>query len=119
MAWLSCCCSQRPSVFFCGNISARQESRKAYLIDGVAINGVSGGPVIHGNEADGIQIVGTVSAYQANRATGEALPGLLIAQDVSHFHDVASTIQSIDEADKKKAEFEESQKNKKELEDRK
>ena len=105
--------------FFSGNISARQEPRKAYLIDGVAINGVSGGPVVHGNEADGIQIVGTVSAYQANRATGETLPGLLIAQDVSHFHDVASRIQSIDEANKKKAEFEESQKNKKELEDRK
>lgn len=102
--------------FFSGNISARQEYRKAYLIDGVAINGISGGPVIHGNAVDGIQIVGTVSAYQANRATGEALPGLLIAQDVSHFHDVASRIQSINEANKKKAEFEESQKNKKELE---
>ena len=72
--------------------------------------------MIHGNAVDGIQIVGTVSAYQANRATGEALPGLLIAQDVSHFHDVASRIQSINEANKKKAEFEESQKNKKELE---
>ncbi len=102
--------------FFSGKISARQEYRKAYLIDGVAINGVSGGPVIHGNAVDGIQIVGTVSAYQANRATGETLPGLLIAQDVSHFHDVASRIQSIDEANKQKAEFEESQKNKKDLE---
>ena len=103
--------------FFSGNISARQEFRKAYLIDGVAINGVSGGPVIHGNTVDGIQFVGTVSAYHANRATGEALPGLLIAQDVSHFHDVASRIQSIDEANRKKAEFEESQKNRKGLED--
>ena len=103
--------------FFSGNISARQESRKAYLIDGVAINGVSGGPVVHGNEADGIQIVGTVTEYWVNRrATGEALPGLLSAQDVSHFHDVASTIQSIDEAARKKAEFEESQKNRQELE---
>ena len=102
--------------FFSGNISARQERRKAYLIDGVAINGVSGGPVLHATEADGIQIVGTVSAYQANRATGEALPGLLIAQDVSHFHDVASEMQSIDEANKKKAEFEESHEEKKESE---
>ena len=103
--------------FFFGNISARQESRKAYLIDGVAINGVSGGPVIHGNEADGIQIVGTVTEYWVNRrATGEALPGLLSAQDVSHFHDVASRIQSFDEANQKKAEFEGSQKNKQELE---
>ncbi len=94
--------------FFSGNISAKQEYRKAYLIDGVAINGVSGGPVIHATEADGIQIVGTVSAYHANRVTGETLPGLLIAQDVSHFHDVASHVQSIDEANRKKAESEES-----------
>ena len=97
--------------FFSGKISARQESRKAYFIDGVAINGVSGGPVIHTSEADGIQILGIVSAYWPNWATGEPLPGLLIAQDVSHFHDVATAVQSIDEAIRKKAEFEESQKN--------
>ena len=92
--------------FFSGNISARQEYRKAYLIDGVAINGVSGGPVLFSTEAEGVQIVGTVSAYQANRATGEALPGLLIAQDVSHFHDVANHIRSLDDANKKKRELE-------------
>lgn len=88
----------------------------AYLIDGVAINGVSGGPVMYGTETDGIQIVGTVSAYQANRVTGETLPGLLIAQDVSHFHTVASTVQSLDEASKKKAEIENSQQTEKKLE---
>ena len=92
--------------FFSGNISAKQEYRKAYLIDGVAINGVSGGPVLFSTEAEGVQIVGTVSAYQANRATGEALPGLLIAQDVSHFHDVANHIRSLDDANKKKRELE-------------
>ena len=95
--------------FFSGNISARQEFRNAYLIDGVAINGVSGGPVLHLNGTDGVQIVGTVSAYSANRATGEALPGLAIAQDVSHFHDVANHVHSIDEANRKKVEFEASQ----------
>jgi len=95
--------------FFSGNVSARQEFRNAYLIDGVAINGVSGGPVLHLNGTDGVQIVGTVSAYSANRATGEALPGLAIAQDVSHFHDVANHVHSIDEANKKKQEFESQQ----------
>lgn len=95
--------------FFSGNVSARQEFRNAYLVDGVAINGVSGGPVLHLTETDGVQIVGTVSAYSANRATGEALPGLAIAQDVSHFHDVANHIHSIDDANRKKAEFEASQ----------
>jgi len=96
--------------FFSGNVSARPKSRNAYLIDGVAINGVSGGPVLYATETEGIQIVGIVSAYQANRATGEALPGLSIAQDVSHFHNVANHVRSIDEANKKKREFEAAQK---------
>lgn len=93
------------ACFFSGPISARREYRKAYLIDGVAINGVSGGPVFYCTPAHGVQIIGCVSAYIANRATGEALPGLLVAQDVSHFHDVANQIRSIDEANRKKAEF--------------
>lgn len=95
--------------FFSGNVSARQDFRNAYLIDGVAINGVSGGPVLHLTGAEGVQIVGIISAYTANRATGEALPGLAIAQDVSHFHSVSSHIQSIDEANAQKAQFESSQ----------
>ena len=67
--------------FFSGNISAWQDFRNAYLVDGVAINGVSGGPVIYSHPTDGVQIVGSISAYRANRATGEALPGLSIAQE--------------------------------------
>jgi hypothetical protein len=78
------------------------------LIDGVAINGVSGGPVFHcpGPDPSKPQIIGCVSAYHANRAAGEALPGLLRAQDVSHFHAAAGHIRSIDEANAKKREFE-------------
>ena len=59
-----------------------------------------------------VQIIGCVSAYHANRATGEALPGLLRAQDVSHFHGVADYIRNLDEANVKKREFEEAQKQK-------
>ena len=100
--------------FFAGTVSARQASRKAYLIDGVAINGVSGGPVFHcpSPESEVIQIIGCVSAYHANRATGDTLPGLLRAQDVSHFHAVAGHVRSVDEANAKKREFEEAQKQK-------
>ena len=90
--------------FFSGNISARQEWRHAYLIDGVAINGVSGGPVMYSTEAEGVQIVGSISAYVSNRATGEALPGLAIARDVSYLHDTISKIKSLDEASKQKKE---------------
>jgi hypothetical protein len=98
--------------FFAGTVSAPQATRKAYLIDGVAINGVSGGPVFHYPTPDKVQIIGCVTAYHANRVTGETLPGLLRAQDVSHFHGVAGYIRSIDEANAKKREFEEAQKQK-------
>ena len=90
--------------FFSGNISARQESRHAYLIDGVAINGVSGGPVMYSTEAEGVQVVGSISAYVSNRATGEALPGLAIARDVSYLHNSISRLKSLDEAIQQKNE---------------
>jgi hypothetical protein len=95
--------------FFSGNVSAWQESRSAYLIDGVAINGVSGGPVLYSTPAEGAQIVGAISAYRVNRASGEALPGLSIAQDVSHFHDIISQIRSWDEANRQKQVLEQQQ----------
>ena len=95
--------------FFSGIISARKDFRKAYLIDGVAINGVSGGPVLYPAGNEGIKFIGTVNAYKANRVTGEALPGLLIAQDVSHFHNTFNYVRSIDEANMKKQEFEKQQ----------
>ncbi len=93
--------------FFSGNISARKETRSAYLIDGVAINGVSGGPVIYNTKGKNIHIIGVITAYQANRQRGDALPGLSIAQDVSYFHRVVNTLHSLEEAKKKKPEFEE------------
>jgi acetone carboxylase gamma subunit len=92
--------------FFSGTISARQEARNAYLIDGVAINGVSGGPVVYCTDTEGVQIVGTINAYAANKQSGESLPGLSIAQDVSHFHSIVSYIKSMDDAQKKKQEME-------------
>lgn len=99
--------------FFSGNISAWQDFRKAYLIDGVAINGVSGGPVTFLHSTDGVQIVGIVSAYRTNRAAGDVLPGLLYAQDVSHFHGVLRQIRSLDDANKKKQEIEQQQQSEK------
>jgi hypothetical protein len=95
--------------FFAGTISARQANRNAYLIDGVAINGVSGGPVFHSPTPEEVQIIGCVSAYHANRVTGETLPGLLRAQDVSHFHQITKFVHGLDEANAKKREFEAAQ----------
>ena len=80
--------------FFSGAISANVGLDDSYLIDGVAINGVSGGPVFD----DVTQLVGVVSAYMANRRPGESLPGLLQAQDLTAFHDSIQKIKSLDEA---------------------
>lgn len=96
--------------FFSGNISARQDFRNAYLIDGVAINGVSGGPVVYPTSTEGVQIIGTVSAYRPSRAGSDVLPGLLIAQDVSHFHEIIDRVKSMDEAARERAALERAQK---------
>ena len=73
--------------FFSGNISCRQGGSARYLIDGVAINGVSGGPVIHTPSEGGFRIIGIISAYIPNRTTGISMPGLCVAQDVSRLHE--------------------------------
>ena len=73
-----------------GSILGRHES--TYLIDGVAINGVSGGPVFVRDPELGIRIVGSITAYVPNRATGEILPGLSEAQDIQSLHDTITTV---------------------------
>jgi len=88
--------------FFTGGISAFAED--SYLIDGVAINGVSGGPVFCELKSGEPQIIGTVLAYMANRIRGDALPGLLKAQDVTSFHKHIKLIKDIDEARQKQEE---------------
>lgn len=110
VAWLGFPAIEAWSLcFFSGTVSARRDDLKAYLIDGVAINGVSGGPVINSTATDGVQFVGVMTAYRANRASGGSLPGLSIAQDVSHLHGVIQHMRSIDEANRKKQEIEQQQ----------
>lgn len=86
--------------FFSGRISAYMRKDKTYLIDGVAIHGVSGGPAfsIGGNS---VEIVGVVSHYRPNRETGEALPGMSVAQQVHQFQWLAKELKTLDEAAKK------------------
>jgi hypothetical protein len=83
--------------FFGGRVSAWDDRAKAYFVDGVAINGVSGGPAFH--LATPLPIVmGVVSAYMPNRATGEVLPGMSLVRDVTQFHELAPTFASISQA---------------------
>lgn len=100
--------------FFQGTVSAFNESDSSYFIDGVAINGVSGGPVFDEwfSEQDelGGQLVGIVSAYFVNRQRGETLPGLLVVHDVSHLNATIQRIRDLDDARKKEAEAQEEKK---------
>jgi hypothetical protein len=82
--------------FFSGRISTFVESTEMYLVDGVAINGVSGGPAFR--VIGGVDIIGVVSAYIPNRATGEVLPGLAVVRDVTQFHDLANRFKNFDDA---------------------
>lgn len=68
--------------FFSGCISAWDSNSDSYLIDGVAINGVSGGPVFV-DMGQAPRLVGTVSAYISNRLGNQTLPGLLRAHDLT------------------------------------
>jgi hypothetical protein len=86
--------------FFSGKVSAWFNAQSAYLVDGVTINGVSGGPGFHlvDVEDNPVRVMGVVSAYIANRATGEVLPGLSVVRDVAQFHELAPAFASIDQA---------------------
>lgn len=83
--------------FFEGHISAYLDAESSYLVDGVAINGVSGGPAFW-RAGDAIEMIGLVSAYIPNRATGIVLPGVALIRDINQYHDYADRVRSLDEA---------------------
>lgn len=86
--------------FFTGHMSSWLSNQKSYLVDGVAINGVSGGPAFT-STSGGPRICGVVSAYVPNRATGEALPGVCVIRDVSPYQDALKAVSSLEEAAEK------------------
>lgn len=91
--------------FFSGRVSCAIEADSAYLVDGVAINGVSGGPTLwlgHNN----FVCIGVVSAYIPNRATGEPLPGLAVVREITQFHEVIKNLRNLDDARRAQAEAE-------------
>jgi len=71
-------------------------------VDGVAINGVSGGPAFFIHEKDeNSKICGVITAYIPNRATREVLPGLCVVKSVKPFHGFLKRIKSWEEAQQK------------------
>lgn len=91
--------------FFSGVVSCFLDDQLAYLVDGVAINGVSGGPAFLVAEG-GIQIMGVVTAYIPNRATGESLPGVCFVVGIQPFYEFIKQIKSLEEAQEKAKEIE-------------
>ena len=83
--------------FFTGTVSAWAPEMSAYFVDGVAINGVSGGPAF-ASYGERLEIIGVVSAYMPNRVTGETLPGLGIVRDVYQFQEMIRRMTSLEEA---------------------
>ena len=86
--------------FFTGHMSSWLSNQESYLVDGVAINGVSGGPAFTPTD-DGPRICGVVSAYVPNRATGEALPGVCLIRDIAQYQDALKIVSSLEEAAEK------------------
>ena len=88
--------------FFTGAVSAWIHDENTYLVDGVAINGVSGGPafVVY-SAVKALVLMGVVSAYIPNKATGETLPGLSVIMDVEQFQELAKEFKSLEEAAEK------------------
>lgn len=86
--------------FFSGRVSNYRNRSKEYLVDGVAINGVSGGPAFW-NGGNRVTLMGVMAAYIANRATGETLPGISVVSDIEQFHELSKIFKSLDEAKQK------------------
>ncbi len=97
IGWLGFPAISTELCFFGGRISAWLQSDGAYLVDGVTINGVSGGPAFVVADKQPF-IIGVVSAYVPNRATGKTLPGLGVVRDVVQFHDLVPKFASLDQA---------------------
>lgn len=85
--------------FFSGRISSWVEDESLYFVDGVAINGVSGGPAF--TIDDEVKLIGLVSAYVPNRATGIVLPGLCVVRDVMPLYKTIKSLKSFEEAKSK------------------
>jgi hypothetical protein len=76
--------------FFCSAVSCFLESALSYLVDGVAINGVSGSPALTVLPENVVHLVGVVSAYIPNRITGKSLPGVYFVVGMHSFYQFAN-----------------------------
>ena len=85
-------------LFFSGRISCFLEDVGGYLVDGVAINGVSGSPAFASFGQGEVTILGLVSAYIPNRVFGESLPGVSFVAGIYPFYEIIKGIESLEDA---------------------
>ena len=97
IGWLGFPSISTDLCFFSGRVSTHIARTERYLVDGVAIHGVSGGPAFHATKHR-VSLMGVVSAYVPNLSAGEPLPGLAIVTDVTEFHQMIAAFKSLDEA---------------------
>jgi hypothetical protein len=83
--------------FFAGRVSSVLEKQQAYLLDGVIINGVSGGPVIASFYDGSYNFLGVVSAYRPNINPDGAWPGLGVATSAANFYAALEEISALKE----------------------
>jgi len=89
------------SCFFAGYISCCLDNQYSYLVDGVAINGVSGGPAFFKSDSGEPVICGVVTAYIPNRATGEVLPGVCVVTSIEPYQNMLAGLKNLEDAGKK------------------
>ena len=68
--------------FLSGRISAYLPEDEAYLIDGVSIHGVSGGPAFYCSDDGKVVLAGIVTNYYPNEVNNQAWPGLAMFRTV-------------------------------------
>lgn len=68
--------------FFSGRVSTWLKESESYLVDGVAINGVSGSPAFNVHAGSKPRLIGMLTAYIPSKATGESLPGVSFIRSI-------------------------------------
>ena len=71
--------------FFSGRISAWIDDEESYLVDGVAIHGISGAPAFDITTMGVPVLVGLLTAYIPDRVTGESLPGVAVIRSINPY----------------------------------
>lgn len=92
------CVAPRILCFFTGYVSAWLPDEEAYLVDGVAINGVSGGPVFRLIEEEKPSLIGLVTEYRPNLSTGSPLPGVSLVRAISSISPLTRLLHEAEEA---------------------